>query len=179
MKEIKLKGGSITYVDDEDYEYLNQFHWLESYGYAKRNIMINGKLKSLLMHRVIMKPPVNLVVDHIDHNKLNNQKYNLRNCTSSENVMNGYALGETKLRNKPIYDFNKIIDNWNTKNPDAKLSKSSFARELVDNGFSISQTSALVFMAHSQDGLIKQIKFKLLSYLMERFNLTASQILLK
>ena len=40
------------------------------------------------MHREIMNTSKGLQVDHIDHNGLNNQRSNLRNCTASQNRMN-------------------------------------------------------------------------------------------
>lgn len=72
MKEIPLTKGKTTIVDDEDYEYLNQFKWhlLTSGIYAARKF----KGQRLLMHRVIMSPENDLVVDHINHNGLDNRK---------------------------------------------------------------------------------------------------------
>ena len=40
------------------------------------------------MHRAIMETPAGVQVDHIDHNGLNNQKDNLRNCSFLQNQMN-------------------------------------------------------------------------------------------
>lgn len=71
-------------VDDEDFEWLSQISWhLMNKGYAQ-----TSRPKKELMHRKIMNPPQNMVVDHIDGNHLNNQKSNLRICTHAENSAN-------------------------------------------------------------------------------------------
>ena len=89
MKEIQLTKGKVALVDDEDFEYLNQWKWRCLNGYAKRNDPIgNGKYKDVAMQNQIMKPPPGFVVDHADNNKLNNQKSNLRICTYSQNLAN-------------------------------------------------------------------------------------------
>jgi hypothetical protein len=92
MKEIVLSKGKCALVDDEDYEYLNQWKWSLSGPpnslYAIRAYGPRRKREYIQMHRVIMNTPKHLVVDHIDHNGLNNQKSNLRNCTRQQNQMN-------------------------------------------------------------------------------------------
>jgi len=96
MKEIKLTQGFVTQVDDEDYEYLNQWKWCTQKDrnnyYAVRSI--KKKLKK--MSRIIINAPDGMQVDHIDHNGLNNQKYNLRICTNSQNCMNRRPYGKSK-----------------------------------------------------------------------------------
>jgi hypothetical protein len=100
MKEIKLTQGKIALVDDEDFDYLNQWKWCISKRkytyYAIRNIFINGKGSVILMHRDIMNTPINKDTDHKDHNGLNNQKSNLRICTRSQNIMNRIPSGKSK-----------------------------------------------------------------------------------
>jgi len=45
------------------------------------------------LHRLIMNPPANMQIDHVNKNKLDNRRINLRVCTHSENQMN---RGKTK-----------------------------------------------------------------------------------
>jgi hypothetical protein len=103
MKEIKLTQGKVALVDDEDFNYLNQFKWQVIkpryiYYVVKSGKRINGKNKKEYMHRIIMNTPSHLQVDHIDHNGLNNQKSNLRNCNNSQNNANKILMNEEKYR---------------------------------------------------------------------------------
>jgi len=93
MKSILLTQNKVALIDDEDFERLNKYKWcafhLKNYWYATRNIRIVTNRQILLyMHRIIMDPPSNVMIDHADGNGLNNQKSNLRICTSSQNIAN-------------------------------------------------------------------------------------------
>jgi predicted RNA methylase len=91
MKTILLTNRGEALVDDEDFEFLNQWTWYAKRGksnkdYAVRCIIQGGKKITVRMHRVIMNCPVGMTVDHHDRNTLNNQKFNLENVTSAENT---------------------------------------------------------------------------------------------
>jgi maltodextrin utilization protein YvdJ len=91
MKKIELSQGYYTLVDDEDFEYINQFKWnvriVKNTQYAKRSDRLSSP-KTIQMHREIMRCPENMMVDHINGNGLDNRKENLRICTRSNNLMN-------------------------------------------------------------------------------------------
>lgn len=93
MKKIKLTQGEYALVDDEDFEYLNQWKWfLKSSGYVIRTQRFGerkyNKSKKIYMHRLINNTPEDLQTDHLDRNKLNNQKMNLRSVTNQQNCIN-------------------------------------------------------------------------------------------
>ena len=94
MKEIPLTQGFVALVDDEDYDALSRFKWnalvvpRSDLVYATRSVTIApGKHRSISMHRQIMGFPLN-DVDHKDRNGLNCQRYNLRACTTAQNLAN-------------------------------------------------------------------------------------------
>jgi HNH endonuclease len=78
MKLIPLSGGKgFAQVDDEDYEFLSQFKWtLTAKGYAMAGVR---------MHRLVMKAPDGVEVDHRFGDRLDNRKESLRLCTSHQN----------------------------------------------------------------------------------------------
>lgn len=89
MKYINLNHNKQTFVDDEDYEYLNQWKW--SYhkdGYAIRTEYNKNGQVHIAMHRLIMKAPRNKQVDHKNGNRLDNRKENLRICNQTQNQHN-------------------------------------------------------------------------------------------
>lgn len=88
---IKLKTGRYTVLDCSDYERLCHHKWRETYkGYAVRDQYRNGKMHIITMSREIMNAPDELLVDHIDGNRLNNRRTNLRLVTPKENAQNRY-----------------------------------------------------------------------------------------
>jgi hypothetical protein len=98
MRTIQLTKGQQTFVNDEDYEYLSQWKWCAAYNkktgsyYARRGFWNAGRTHPISMHRVILEL-VNSkqLVDHKDHNTLNNQRSNLRIVDYSQNNMNRVA----------------------------------------------------------------------------------------
>src|SRR3990167_8666093 len=87
MKKIQLSGKNshlFTLVDDEDYEEVRKSCWYLTKGYAVRGYFKNNKYGKRLQ-RVILKNPIGLV-DHKNHNKLDNRKQNLRIVTNQQNV---------------------------------------------------------------------------------------------
>ncbi len=95
MKTIELTQGFVTIVDNEDYEELMQYKWCASRtspGYAKALRAAprdaDGKTHHVYMHREIMNAPKGMVVDHINHEPLDNRRANLRVCTHAQNLAN-------------------------------------------------------------------------------------------
>jgi hypothetical protein len=88
-QSIPLTKGNVAIVDDQDYASLSQWRWrVNSKGYAIRSEYINGKEVVYCMHRIILGAERGQYVDHIDHNRLNNVRSNLRLCTQSQNQAN-------------------------------------------------------------------------------------------
>lgn len=95
MKKIPLRGkygvGKFTIVDDEDFEALVKWKWsVTGSGYVTGSIKdtATGMYKPVLMHRLLLKTPDGMEGDHINNNKFDNRKANLRNCTPAQNMMN-------------------------------------------------------------------------------------------
>lgn len=88
MKKIYLSGrkqtGKYTLVENNDYEELSKYKWHYNGGYAARTE--NGRV--IFMHRIINNTPDNFLTDHINRNRLDNRRCNLRTCTNSQNRMN-------------------------------------------------------------------------------------------
>src|ERR1039457_4498915 len=91
MKEISLTRGKTALVDDEDFDRINAIKWTYqgNRGYAY-NMSALGTKKCVLMHRYIMSPKKNEQIDHINHDKLDNRKSNLRICSNTQNGQNKY-----------------------------------------------------------------------------------------
>ena len=92
FRRIPLTQGKYAIVDPEDYERLNKHKWyaIKSANtfYASRCYSFRNKRNYIQMHREIIRPPDYLLVDHINHNGLDNRKANIRLATRAQNNFN-------------------------------------------------------------------------------------------
>lgn len=138
FRRIPLTRGLYAIVDVKDYENLRKRKWHAKVGkrtfYATSAILINGKPKSIWMHRYLLQSdlairntrPVRhsfneggyairnnlrskLVVDHINGNGLDNRRANLRICTYSQNGCN------TRIKTKGASKYRGVLK---SKKPD-------------------------------------------------------------
>src|SRR3990167_702232 len=113
MKKIKLSQGKVALVDDEDYEWVNQWKWCyqrcvrpsgEYQGYAIRSLH-PGQMR---MHRLIIGAKKGEEVDHINRNKLDNRRKNLRIAFKNENRHNINVRKDSKTGIKGVTYVKKL-----------------------------------------------------------------------
>lgn len=78
-------------VDEADADLVaSAGNWFENFGYVSRTIYLDGKPYQQRVHRLIMglKPYDKRTVDHINGNKLDNRRSNLRICSQGQNNRN-------------------------------------------------------------------------------------------
>lgn len=106
MKYIQLSQNKRTIVDNDIFDYLNQWGWyIGAGGYAIRK----KNHKVIHMHRVINKTEDGFMTDHINHNRLDNRRSNLRSCTRAQNMQN--CRSWTTSGHKGVY-WNKKLSKW-------------------------------------------------------------------
>lgn len=114
MKQIELTKGKFCIVDDDDFEKFGHKAWFcSSCGYAVRtvDVLLNDgrKRKSReILHRLILNVPKGKQTDHINGNKLDNRKTNLRIVTKDQNNLNrGPRLRSTSRYKGVCWDNQK------------------------------------------------------------------------
>ena len=75
-------------IDIEDIDKVKSYKWHLSVERDKYNYVISNNSPDKKLHRFIMDAPKNTVVDHINHNPLDNRKSNLRICSNQQNICN-------------------------------------------------------------------------------------------
>lgn len=108
MKKLMLSKGKYALIDDEDYAFLNNFNWkyhtASGYAYRNKSKGRDGQRGGIIfMHRTINNTPKGMEVDHINRDKLDNRKENMRNCFRVHNSRNRSGDKNTSSRHKGVH----------------------------------------------------------------------------
>jgi hypothetical protein len=107
-------------VDDDVYENIcfDSWHITKgrngNTGYAAKSVWVKGSNKNrrVYLHRLITDAKDGAMVDHINGNKLDNRRENLRLVNTSINEQNKKPYGESNLKG---VHFNKYAGKWQSK----------------------------------------------------------------
>ena len=114
----KKYGIFYTLIDLNDIDKIKNHCWgihdVNNYLIIETKLKINNKYSILKLHRLIMNCPDGMIVDHINHNTLDNRKENLRICTYKENSENRNVQKNSKSGIRGIF-WNKQISKWVAK----------------------------------------------------------------
>ena len=98
----------IMLCDIEDWNNLKEYYWRDAHGYA----FSTKNHKTIMFHRTVLKvTDKKIQVDHINGNRLDNRKSNLRLCTNQENSFNKYKNSNNTSGYKGVY-YDKEKDKW-------------------------------------------------------------------
>jgi hypothetical protein len=115
FRKIPLTQGKYAIVDPEDYERLMQYKWFakrfKGRFYAGRTV----KKRTVRMHQAIIGDVEGKIIDHINHNGLDNRKANLRFATMQQNSWNQRkSRGNYSSRYKGVA-WSKSRKKWRTR----------------------------------------------------------------
>lgn len=112
MKLIKLDKGYFSKVDDSDYKSLSKYNW---WACIKPNnaVYATGSINGVRigMADFIMNKQKGFIIDHEDFDTLNNQRYNLRQCTRQQNQFHQRVLTVKTSKFKGV-SFDRARGKW-------------------------------------------------------------------
>lgn len=123
MKVLRLKKGSEVLMDNEDFSLISQLPWHIAKGYARTSTKTkkfkrlfphwDGKALGVYMHQLVLGLSIDLDIDHHDGHTLNNQKFNLRLATRSQNIGNSVSnVGTSKYKGVYFSSRKGRADSW-------------------------------------------------------------------
>lgn len=126
--EIDLTQGKVALVDRADLDKVLPWKWVAHFErgrwYAYAGVTVGPyKSKLLRMHRLILDPPDGMDVDHINHDGLDNRRFNIRTATRSQNLANRDTSTRRKSRYKGVHEIvnRPLAKRWVAGCQDRKL----------------------------------------------------------
>lgn len=114
-KLIYITSGKIAKVSDEDFDRLITYTWYENKaGYAisrQKTDRLKCGYEDVWMHRLVNKTPKGMHTDHINRDKLDNRRINLRSVDTSINAYNSKLRIDNSSGHKGV-SWSKSKNRW-------------------------------------------------------------------
>lgn len=109
MARIELTQGQCAIIDDDDLPAVSAYNWFalwnghtKSFYAVAHAPTVNGKRPAVRMHRLVTGATTGSIVDHINHDTLDNRKENLRVCSVLGNAQNARLRSDNKSGYKGV-----------------------------------------------------------------------------
>jgi len=105
-------------VDPADYKRLRKYEWFIRSGTNSFYAFRNGPGKTVrresltYMHQDVIEVPEGMVIDHINHDGMDNRSANVRAATHSQNMCNRKKLSSAKFSKYKGVSLNKLTRKW-------------------------------------------------------------------
>lgn len=140
--------GEEFYFDLEDYDKIKDYCWcINKQGYVIART-IDDERNMILFHRLLF--PNSEIVDHIDHNTLNNQKSNLREVIPQQNSMN-HKISKSNTSGVTGVDWSKTHNLWRAR--------IHFKRKEISLGYYANFDDAVKARREAEDKYYGEYKF--------------------
>ena len=116
MRKIYTFRGEVILVSNQDYKKVSKWKWWVKNGYAIREFYDNAKHRTIKMHRFILglmsEVDRDIWVDHINRNRLDNRRSNLRRVTK---VQSAYNRGKNRNSRSKYRGVTQVQNSENGK----------------------------------------------------------------
>jgi|WetSurMetagenome_2_1015567.scaffolds.fasta_scaffold55921_5 hypothetical protein len=110
--ESKKYWNQEVIIDSEDWDKIKNYHWCIRRNKNLIYVLTRTKINKFILQRLILNlTNMNFVIDHINHNGLDNRKCNLRICTQSENSKNQKLKKNNTSGFKGVY-WDNLRQKW-------------------------------------------------------------------
>jgi hypothetical protein len=153
---VDLGREKVAIIDIEDIGLAKGYNWcLSGGGYAirKRTSQDEPGGPSVFLHRVVVHAPPNIGVDHINGDKLDDRRRNLRHATQKQNVWN------TGPRKRGTSRFKGV--SWHATNSSWTAQIRSRGRNITRSGFESEEAAAKAYddLAREHFGEFARLNF--------------------
>ncbi len=97
-------------IVDKEFAWVDKYNWSSTRGY----VVSHNRKERRRLHRIVTACDDGMVVDHINHNPLDNRLSNLRVCTHAENMKNMVKPRDNKSGYKGVFWDNRK-NRWHVK----------------------------------------------------------------
>lgn len=101
----------ITKIDRADYEKIRKHNWYWGKRSGGERGYVRSGINHIGLHQLLMGKKKGLEIDHINGDKLDNRRQNLRHITHSENIINSKIQSNNKSGYKGVY-WSNYANKW-------------------------------------------------------------------